>query len=214
MSVTLAVWRRRAGIVAIACVILLANLGFFLWYRSTARLRADGLEKERAALAAGTAAKEEEAKRLMGQRDRIALVSQAIQEFYGKRVGRRREALAPLVEEMHGVFRRTGIFPLQISYATAPVESLSLTEMQVAFGYATDYPTFKKLLAAIEEDRHWIVVRQVSVNRDPSAPSAVQLRMTLATYFSAEDEGMVPSSPGRPGEVRRGVAAGARKTAR
>ena len=54
MSV-LRVWRRRAGIVAAAGVILLANLGFFLWYRSTARLRADGLERERAALAAGTA---------------------------------------------------------------------------------------------------------------------------------------------------------------
>lgn len=217
MSVRFVVWRRRAGIVAVACAILLANFGFFLWYRSTARLRADGLEKERAALAAGTAAKEEEARRLMGQRDRIALVSQAIQEFYGKRVGRRREALAPLVDEMHGVFRRTGIFPLQISYSTTPVESLSLTEMQVAFGYATDYPTFKKLLAAIEEDRHWIVVRQVSVNRDPGAPSAVQLRMTLATYFSAEDDSTVPPPsrrPGGAGEARRGVAGGARKTSR
>jgi hypothetical protein len=213
----LRVWRRRAGIVAAAGILLLANLGFFLWYRSTARLRADGLERERAALAAGTTAKEEEARRLTGQRDRIALVSQAIQEFYGKRVGRRREALAPLVDEMHGVFRRTGIFPLQISYATAPVERLSLTEMLVSFGYATDYPTFKKLLAAIEEDRHWIVVRQVSVNRDPSAPSAVQMRMVLATYFSSDDDGAVPSPSRRPagaGEARRGVAGSARKTGR
>ena len=141
------VWRRRAWVVAAACGFLVANLAFFLWYRSTARLRAGGLEKERAALATDTAAKEQEARRLTGQRDRIAQVSQAIQEFYGKRVGRRREALAPLVDEMHGVFRRTGVFPAQISYATAPVESLSLTEMLVSFGYATDYPTFKKLLA-------------------------------------------------------------------
>ena len=153
----------------------------------------------------------------MGQRDRIALVSQAIQEFYGKRVGRRREALAPLVDEMHGVFRRTGIFPLQISYATAPVESLSLTEMLVSFGYATDYPTFKKLLAAIESDRHWIVVRQVAVNRDTSTPSAVQMRMVLATYFSGEDDGVAPSPSrrlGGAGEARRGVAGSARKTGR
>ena len=152
----------------------------------------------------------------MAQRDRIALVSQAIQEFYGKRVGRRREALAPLVDEMHGVFRRAGIFPLQISYATSPVESLSLTEMLVSFGYATDYPTFKKLLAAIEEDRHWIVVRQVSVDRDVSAPSAVQMRMVLATYFSADDSAGPPSSrrPGDAGGTRRGGGGGARKTGR
>lgn len=211
------VWRRRAWIVGLACAFLLSNLGFFLWYRSTARQRARGLEVERAALAASTAAKEQEAARLTGQRDRIALVSQAIREFYGKRVGRRREALAPLVDEMHAIFRRTGVFPLQISYSTAPVESLSLTEMLVSFGYATDYPTFKKLLAAIEADPHWIVVRQISVNRDPSTPSAVQLHMVLSTYFSGADDG--PAPPGtRPagsgGETRRAGGGGPRRTGR
>jgi hypothetical protein len=210
------VWRRRAWVVAAACGLLVANLAFFLWYRSTARLRAEGLEKERAALAADMASKEQEARRLTGQRDRIAQVSQAIQEFYGKRVGRRREALAPLVDEIHGVFRRTGVFPAQISYATAPVESLSLTEMLVSFGYATDYPTFKKLLAAIEADPHWIAVRQVSVTRDTTTPSAVQMHMVVATYFAGEDAAAGPRGPRRPaaaGEGRRAAGGGARKTA-
>src|SRR5262249_61576723 len=101
-----------------------------------------------------TAGKEKEAARLKEQRDRIAGVNRTIQEFYGRKVGRRRESLAPVVDEMHNVFRKTGLFPLQISYVTQPLESLALTEMLVSFGLTTDYPTFKRLLAAIGEDRH------------------------------------------------------------
>jgi hypothetical protein len=211
------VWRRRGAVVALACGFLAANLVFFLWYRSTELLRAQGLEKERVELEADTAAKEQEAARLIVQRDRIAHVSQAIQEFYGKKVGRRREALAPLVDEMHGVFRRTGVFPAQISYATEPLESLSLTQMLVSFGYTTDYPTFKKLLAAIESDPHWLVVRRVSVTRDASAPSAVQMHMVLATYFTPEDEGPPRPATVRPAvanEGRRPVTGGARRSSR
>ena len=208
MSPGLLVWRRRAVIVALAGLFLVGNLAFFLWYRSTARLRAESLEKERAALAADTAGKEKEASRLRGQRDRIVQVSQAIQEFYGNRVGRRRESLAPVVDDMHDVFRKTGLFPLQISYTTQPLESLALTEMLVAFGVTTDYPTFKRLLAAIEEDRHWIVVRQISVTRDTTAPASVQMRMVLATYFSPDEGGPVP----KRGPAGRAAAAPARAT--
>jgi Tfp pilus assembly protein PilN len=217
VSAATTVWRRRGTVVALACGFLATNLVFFLWYRSTQRLRAQGLERERAALAVDTAAREQEATRLIVQRDRIAHVSQAIQEFYGKKVGRRREALAPLVDEMHGVFRRTGIFPAQISYATEPLESLSLTQMLVSFGYTTDYPSFKKLLAAIESDPHWLVVRKVSVTRDTATPSAVQMHMVLATYFTPEDEGPPRPATHRPGaasEGRRTVAGGARRTSR
>lgn len=208
MTGTASAWRRHAVLVGVAAAFFCANLGFFLWYRSTTSVRAEALKKDRAALAADVAGKEREAKRLSAQRERIAGVSEAIQEFYGHRVGRRRETLAPLVNEMHDIFRGAGIFPAQISYATTPVESLSLTEMTVSFGYATDYSTFKKLLAAIEAGSRWIIVRQFGLTRDPATPSTVQMRMVLSTYFSEESE------PGRR-PVRRASASGParRKTA-
>src|SRR5262249_37540990 len=117
LNATLLTWRRHAVAVVLALVFLGANLGFFLWYRATTRLRASALEKERAALASDVAGKEQEARRLVAQRDRIAGVAEAIQEFYGKRVGGRRETLAPVVDEMHGVFQKVGVFPSQISYS-------------------------------------------------------------------------------------------------
>jgi len=188
-------WRRHALVVALALAFFGANLGFFLWYRATTRVREGALERERAALVADVTAKEQEARRLVAQRDRIAQVAGAIQEFYGNRVGGRRETLAPLVDEMHGVFQKVGVFPGQISYSTTPVKSLSLTEMLVSFGYTTDYPTFKKLLTAIETDPRWIIVRQFALNRDATTTNTVQMRIVLGTYF-AETEGPGAQRPG------------------
>lgn len=179
---------RRAVVLGVAAAFFCANLGFYLWYRSTTSVRAEGLKKERTALASQVAGKEREASKIIAQRERIAGVSQAIQEFYGHRVGRSRETLAPLVNEMHEIFRAVGVFPAQISYNTTPVEGLSLSEMRVSFGYATDYPTFKRLLALIESNPRWIVVRQFSLVRDPALPATVQMRMVLSTYFSEEGE--------------------------
>jgi hypothetical protein len=198
-------WRRHALAVVLALVFLGANVGFFLWYRATTRLRAGALEKERAALASDVAAREQEARRLVAQRDRIAGVAEAIQEFYGKRVGGRRETLAPVVDEMHGVFQKVGVFPSQISYSTTAVASLSLTEMLVSFGYSTDYPTFKKLLTAIETDPRWFVVRQFALNRDAQTTNTVQMRIVLGTYFAEARE------PGAP--VRRAGTASPRPRA-
>lgn len=198
---TASAWRRRAVLLGAAAAFFCANLGFYLWYRSTTSLRAEALKKERSALAEQVAGKERDAEQLKVQRERIAGVSQAIQEFYGHRVGRSRETLAPLVNEMHEIFKSVGIFPAQISYATSAVEKLSLTEMKVSFGYATDYTTFKRLLAAIESGSRWIVVRQFALTRDPSLPSTVQMRMVLSTYFAEEGE------PGRP-PVRRTFSSG------
>jgi Tfp pilus assembly protein PilO len=199
--VTASAWRRHAVLLGAAAAFFSANLGFFLWYRSTTSFRAEELKRERSALAAHVAGKEREAAQLNAQRERIAGVSRAIQEFYGHRVGRSRETLAPLVNEMHDIFRAVGIFPAQISYATSSVDMLSLTEMQVSFGYVTDYPTFKRLLAAMESGSRWIVVRRFALTRDPSMPSAVHMHMVLSTYFAEEGE------PGRP-PARRASSSG------
>ena len=103
------------------------------------------------------------------------------------------------------MFQKVGIFPAQISYSTSPVTSLSLKEMLVSFGYTTDYPTFKKLLLAIESDASWLIVRQFALNRDAPAPNTVQMRMVLGTYFAEAQE------PGLP--ARRAETAGTRRKA-
>lgn len=182
------IWARRAGLLTVSALLLLSNLAFFLWYRSTARERREALEARRSGLAQEVETREAEAVKLAGQRDRLSRVASAISKFYGERVGARQETLAPFVEELHAVLQRVGVSPAEISYTTAPHQNLPLTEMLMTFSFRHDYSKFKQLLAALESDRRWIVVRDIGLSRDPDIPGSVQVRMTLATYFSGEEK--------------------------
>jgi Tfp pilus assembly protein PilO len=186
MSTRQGVWRRRAGLLATAVLLAAGNLAFFLWYGSTTKDRERSLEARRAQLASEVELVQAEAARLSGQRERLSQVSSAITEFYARRVGSRRESLAPLVEELHTVLRRVGVNPAQISYAIQTVGDLPLTEMRIGFTFRNDYAKFKQLLAAFETDRRWIVVRDVSLSRDADFPGGVQVRVQLSTYFAGE----------------------------
>ena len=180
-------WKRRAGLLAAVAALLLANLGFFLWYRSTSLARAASLEARRAALAADVDGRVAEAARLTAQKDRLSGVSEAIEEFYGRRVRARRQSLAPVVEEIHAVMKGAGVAPAQISYTTAPLTDPPVVEMRVAFAFKGDYARLKQLLAAFESNRRWIVVREIGLVRDPEVPGAVNVQVKLVTYFAADE---------------------------
>jgi hypothetical protein len=197
------VWRRRAGLLAVATLFLLANFGFLVGSRSIRAARKQALEARRSGLTSEVTALEAEAKRLVEQRDRLAQVSSAIEEFYGRRVGSQRETLAPVVEEIHAVMKKHGVAPSSISYATAALPSLPLSQMSIGFSFQSDYARFKRLLNAFEMNRKWIVVREVSLSRDSEATGEVQVHLVLGTYFSNDEKPPVP--PVVPAQVRRTV---------
>lgn len=192
------IWRRRAGLLATAGAFLAANLAFFFYYGSTTRARERSLQARQAQLQTAVGQREAEAANLSRQRDRLARASTAIEEFYGRRIGGRRETLAPVVEEIHDVLARLQVRPAQIGYQTKAMTDLPLTEMLVIFTFKGDYATFKRLLRAFETNRRWIVVRDASLSRLEDQPGMVDVRLTLATYFSGGEETAreaVPSAP-------------------
>lgn len=193
------IWRRRAGLLVVAALFLIANVGFLLGARSITSARRAALEERRAALTSQVAAREAEAAKLEGQRKRLAQVSKVIDEFYGRRVGTRRATLAPIVEEVHSVMQRIGVSPVTISYSTSLLKDLPLSQMVIAFNFNSDYARFKRLLAAFESNRRWIIVRDVSLSRaSEETPGEVQVRMLLATYFSEEEKVPPPAVPVSP----------------
>ena len=196
------VWARRGIWLAVSGLLLVGNLAFFLWYRSTMRQRQVALESRRAALAKEVDGIEAEAARLGRQRGHLLQVSEALDEFYGRRVGPQRETLAPRIDELHAILRRVGISPTDIRYLSAPVKDLPLSELKISFGFHNDYDQFKKLLAAFESSRQWIAVRQVTLSRDQEAAGSVQVRMELSTYFLEPEKPVVraaaSTTPGRP----------------
>ena len=189
------IWRRRVGLLVLASLFLVANLGFLLGSRSIRAARKQALEGRRATLTREVAAREAEAKKLVAERDRLAQVASVIDEFYGRRVGTRRETLAPVVEEIHSVIRKAGIAPRSIGYATSPLQTLPLSQMEIDFGFLSDYARFKRLLAAFESNPRWIVVREVTLSRNTDVPGEVQVRLGLATYFSDDEKRPLPPAP-------------------
>ena len=181
------IWAKRAGLLAVAGVLLLGNLGFFVWYRGTARDRREALELRRAALEKQVQTKEQEAKKLAADRDRLSEVRSALDKFYSQSVGARRETLAGFVDEVHGILKRVGVSPAQIGYITSLVKDPPISQMVVSFGFKGDYGKFKKLLEAFQTDRKWIAIRDIGLARDEEVPGSVQVHVSLVTYFSGEE---------------------------
>ena len=207
------VWRQRAGLLAVAGLFLIANAAFLIAFRSITAAQAQGLEDRRASLTAQVTAREAEAAKLVSERDRLAGVATVIEEFYGRRVGSRRDTLAPMVEEIHTVLKKVGVAPKSIGYAVASVTNLPLSQMSIYFSFNSDYARFKRLLQAFESNRRWIVVKEISLSRDSEVPGEVQVRMSLATYFTTDDA-PVPAPPGAPSAAARTTARTAQRTVR
>ena len=198
------IWAKRAGLLAVAGLLLLANLGFFVWYRGTARDRREALEQRRSALEKQLQTKEQEAKKVAADVERLSEVRLALDKFYGQSVGVSREALAGFVDELHTILKRVGVSPAQIGYTTNPLKDPPISQMLIAFNFKGDYGKFKRLLEAVQTDRKWMAIREIGLNRDEEVPGGVLVHMSLVTYFSAEEN----QSPRVP------RAALARKTAR
>jgi Tfp pilus assembly protein PilO len=186
---------RRFAVPVAAGLFAAANLAFFLTYRSTFQERRGGLEARRDDLKRSVHAQEMEARRLEAQRDRLNGVSTAIDEFYGRRIGTQRETLAAVVDDLHAALKEAGVTTSQISYTTAAVEKLPLTQMRVGFSIRCDYGRFKRLLELFDAGPRWLVVRGVGISRDNEVPGSVQVQLELVTYFS---ERPGPAEPARP----------------
>ena len=207
------VWRQRAGLLAASGLFLLANAAFLIAFRSITSAQARGLEDRRSSLTREVATREAEAAKLASERDRLAGVSTVIEEFYGRRVGSRRETLAPMVEEIHTVMQKVGVAPKSIGYSVASVTNLPLSQMSVYFSFQSDYARFKRLLQAFEANRRWIVVKEISLSRDGETPGEVQVRVTLATYFTTDDAPFAPA-PAGPAAAARTTARTVQRTVR
>ena len=189
-------WRRRLPLAAASLLFAAGNLVFYLSFRANTHERREALEARRDDLKRTVEAREADAARLAGQRDRLSGVSEAMEEFYGRRIGTQQQTLAAVVADLHAALRDTGIEANQISYSTSELKQLPLSQMKITFPIKCDYAKFKKLLRTFETAKRWVSVQSVAIRRDPEQPGVVSVQMELVTYFS--DRGEAPSAPGKP----------------
>jgi Tfp pilus assembly protein PilO len=200
-------WQRQLPALAGALVFAAANLVFFVVYGSGADSRRAALESRRESLAKTVADAEKEANRLTAQKERLSGVSEAMEEFYGRRIGTQRETLAGVVEDLHAAMHRAGVATNSISYSSLSEKELPLVAMRVSFSVRCDYSRFKKLLREFESGRRWLAVRGVSINRDTEQPGSVQVQFDIVTYF-AERGQEAPPAPKPAAEARAAVRTG------
>jgi len=194
---------RAVTLLAVAVIFAAGNAAFFLVYRSGSESRRAALEARRDALKQSVASDETEAERVSRQKDRLGGVSEAIEEFYGKRIGTERETLASVVDEIHSILKETGVAAPQISYATTAVPKLPLLQMRIVFTARCDYGRFKQLLRAFEASSKWIAVREVAISRDTERPGSVQVQLDLVTYFAEGAGSSVETEAGPAVAARR-----------
>ena len=199
-------WQRRLPALAAALVFAAANLVFFVVYGSSADSRRSALEARRTSLAKSVADAETEAARLTGQKERLSGVSEAMEEFYGRRIGTQRETLAAIVDDLHAARRRAGVSTNAINYSTIPDQKLPLVVMRISFSVRCDYKRFKELLHEFETSKRWIAVRNVGISRDNEQPGSVNVQLDLVTYFA--DRGEEPHAPKPAAEARAALRSG------
>jgi hypothetical protein len=196
----------RLPLVLAALVFAGANVAFFLTYRSGFAERRGALEARRDQMQKDVESAEKEATRVAGQRERLGGVSEAIDEFYGHRIGTERETLAPVVAEVHSILKDVGVSAPQISYTTMAMQKLPLSEMRITFTTRCDYAKFKRLLREFETSPKWLAIRDVGISRDSERPGSVQVQVGLITYFSEAG-----GPPVKPQEKPPRAAAAARR---
>ena len=164
LNMNLSLKGRRLWLVVAAVLFAGGNLAFFLAYREGSQTRRAALEARRDALKQSVQSAEAEASRVAAQKDRLGGVSAAMEEFYGNRIGTERESLAPVVDEIHTILKDIGVSVPQITYSTAAMPKLPLSQLRITFSIRCDYPRFKRLLHAFETSKKWIVVKAVAIN--------------------------------------------------
>lgn len=202
MSLEMPIRGRALTLLAAAALFAGANLAFFLVYRSGSESRRAALEARRDALKQSVVSGETEADRISQQKDRLGGVSEALAEFYGRRIGTERETLASVVDEVHSILKETGVAAPTISYSAVAMGKLPLEQMRIVFTVRCDYGRFKQLLRAFESSSKWIAVREVAISRDNDRPGSVQVQLDLVTYF-AEGPGSSVESADQGGTIAR-----------
>jgi len=213
VSLRRTVWRRKLPLLLVAVLFAGGNLVLFMTYRASVNSRRESLEAHRDELKRSVASREEEAARLGAQKARLGGVSEAMEEFYGHRIGTQRATLAAVVDEIHQKLKEVGVTTTQISFSTQAMQKLPLEQMRIQLPVKTDYSRFKQLLRAFETGKRWIAVRTVAIQRDGERPGSVIVQLELVTYFTEGDETDTskPRAPSKPAPVKTGAVA-ARRT--
>jgi hypothetical protein len=174
-------WYGRLKILAVLVVIVLADIGVLVSYRGFADQRVAALEEEKKDLEAKRDAAQQAVQRLDGSIKRLASLQEGLESFYYGTLGSRRDRLAPLIDEIHGITKKAGLVPDSIAYSEQAAPGGET--IRLSFSVTSTYPEVKKLLATFESSARFLVVDSFTIGVDQSGSDLITVGFSLSHYF-------------------------------
>ncbi|MFN7990094.1 MAG: GspMb/PilO family protein [Thermoanaerobaculia bacterium] len=201
MSGAATAFRDRKVLFAVLLVLLAADVAVLVSYRTFYGVRLRALLSERDALVARRDEVRRAAEAAAASEKKLFETQEALTTFFSETLGKREERIAPLLEEVYRTTREAGLRPDAISYSS--IDEPGTDALTMSFAVAGPYRDVKRLLAALEESKRFLVVERLALaGGAESDPEAVRITITFTNYFR-------PSSLRPIRKVRDTRAAGA-----
>lgn len=201
MSAAATAFRDRRVLFAVLLVLLGADVAVLVSYRTFYGVRLRALLSERDALVARRDEVRRAAESAAASEKQLFETQEALTTFFSETLGKREDRIAPLLEELYRTTREVGLRPDSISYNS--VDEPGTDALTMSFAVAGPYRDVKRLLAALEGSKRFLVVERLALTGGAeSDPEAVRITITFTNYFR-------PSSLRPIRKVRDTRAAGA-----
>jgi Tfp pilus assembly protein PilO len=175
-------FRDRKVLFVLLLAALAANVAALVSYRTFYDDRLQALVSEKASLEKRRDDTRRRAEAAEAQERKLFETQESLNAFFSETLGKRKERIAPLLEEIYATTRAAGLRPDAISYASTDepgTDSLTMT-----FSVAGPYGDVKRLLSGLERSKRFLVVEQVGLSGGGETdPDGVRISITVTNYF-------------------------------
>jgi Tfp pilus assembly protein PilO len=184
-------WVRLWWVWLAPALLLVVNLVWLLGIRS-ALGRGQQLARQRDAGAARVAALTTQRDALAGARGALTVLESDLGTLRKERLGSMRERLVAFLVDINKRTSAAGLRPDRISYAVEADKKSGLARFSAIFGVSGTYEEVRRCVDLLEGSPQFVVVERLVVRSEDDIDSlAVDVQLTVSTYFVDADTGML-----------------------
>jgi Tfp pilus assembly protein PilO len=184
-------WVRLWWVWLAPALLLVVNLIWLLGIRS-ALGRGPQLARQRDAGAARVAALTTQRDALAGSRAALTVLESDLGSMRKERLGSMRERLVAFLVDINKRTSAAGLRPDRISYAVEADKKSGLVRFSAVFSVSGTYEEVRRCVNLLEGSPQFVVVERLVVRSEDGIDSlAVDIQLTVSTYFVDADTGML-----------------------
>lgn len=118
----------------------------------------------------------------------LAQLQSSLDQLRGRDLGAMSERLVPFLIDMLARMGEAGLRPERIGYGASLDEKTGLTRFTASYSVTGTYDQIRRAIYLLETSPQFVTIESVGLRGETQASSlAVEVQMTIATYFSDED---------------------------